>query len=111
MRRLFAVPGIRRMMCVFAALVMICGCMVSFASAEGTELALEGYIRGAFTMDSLFAAAESALEDGMEAKQVVQEMIALADSEDALEFLCIHHHMVAGRYHNVSLGVARLDAP
>ena len=87
MRRLFAVPGIRRMMCVFAALVMICGCMVSFASAEGTELALEGYIRGAFTMDSLFAAAESALEDGMEAKQVVQEMIALADSEDALEFL------------------------
>ena len=42
MRRLFAVPGIRRMMCVFAALVMICGCMVSFASAEGTELALEG---------------------------------------------------------------------
>ena len=87
MRRLFAVPGIRRMMCVFAALVMICGCMVSFTSAEGTELALEGYIRGAFTMDSLFAAAESALEDGMEAKQVVQEMIALADSEDALEFL------------------------
>ena len=87
MRRLFAVPGIRRMMCVFAALVMICGCMVSFASAEGTELALEGYIRGAFTMDNLFAAAESALEDGMEAKQVVQEMIALADSEDALEFL------------------------
>ena len=87
MRRLFAVPGIRRMMCVCAALVMICGCMVSFTSAEGTELALEGYIRGAFTMDSLFAAAESALEDGMEAKQVVQEMIALADSEDALEFL------------------------
>ena len=87
MRRLFAVPGIRRMMCVFAALVMICGCMVSFTSAEGTELALEGYIHGAFTMDSLFAAAESALEDGMEAKQVVQEMIALADSEDALEFL------------------------
>ena len=87
MRRLFAVPGIRRMMCVFAALVMICGCMVSFASAEGTELALEGYIRGAFTMDSLFAAAESALEDGMEAKQVVQEMIALADSEDVLEFV------------------------
>ena len=87
MRRLIAVPGIRRMMCVFAALVMICGCMVSFTSAEGTELALEGYIRGAFTMDSLFAAAESALEDGMEAKQVVQEMIALADSEDALEFL------------------------
>lgn len=87
MRRLFAVPGIRRMMCVFAALVMICGCMVSFTFAEGTELALEGYIRGAFTMDSLFAAAESALEDGMEAKQVVQEMIALADSEDALEFL------------------------
>ena len=87
MRRLFAVLGIRRMMCVFAALVMICGCMVSFTSAEGTELALEGYIRGAFTMDSLFAAAESALEDGMEAKQVVQEMIALADSEDALEFL------------------------
>lgn len=87
MRRLFAVPGIRRMMCVFAALVMICGCMVSFTSAEGTELALEGYIRGSFTMDSLFAAAESALEDGMEAKQVVQEMIALADSEDALEFL------------------------
>ena len=87
MRRLFAVPGIRRMMCVFAALVMICGCMVSFTSAEGTELALEGYIRGAFTMDSLFAAAESALEDGMEAKQVVQEMIALSDSEDALEFL------------------------
>ena len=87
MRRLFAVPGIRRMMCVFAVLVMICGCMVSFTSAEGTELALEGYIRGAFTMDSLFAAAESALEDGMEAKQVVQEMIALADSEDALEFL------------------------
>ena len=87
MRRLFAVPGIRRMMCVFAALVMICGCMVSFTSAEGTELVLEGYIRGAFTMDSLFAAAESALEDGMEAKQVVQEMIALADSEDALEFL------------------------
>ena len=87
MRRLSAVPGIRRMMCVFAALVMICGCMVSFASAEETELALEGYIRGAFTMDNLFAAAESALEDGMEAKQVVQEMIALADSEDALEFL------------------------
>lgn len=87
MRRLFAVPGIRRMMCVFAVLVMICGCMVSFTSAEGTELALEGYIRGAFTMDGLFAAAESALEDGMEAKQVVQEMIALADSEDALEFL------------------------
>ena len=87
MRRLSAVPGIRRMMCVFAVLVMICGCMVSFTSAEGTELALEGYIRGAFTMDSLFAAAESALEDGMEAKQVVQEMIALADSEDALEFL------------------------
>ena len=42
MRRLFAVPGIRRMMCVFAALVMICGCMVSFTSAEGTELAPEG---------------------------------------------------------------------
>ncbi len=78
---------IRKAACVLAACVMFLCCAAVPAAAENTGLALEGYIRGAFTIDNLFAAAESALEDGMEAKQVVQEMIALADSEDVLEFL------------------------
>ncbi len=78
---------IRKAVCVMAVCVMFLCCAAVPAAAENTGLALEGYIRGAFTIENLFSAAESALEDGMEAKQVVQEMIALADSEDALEFL------------------------
>ena len=78
---------IRKAACVMAACVMFLCCAAVPAAAENTGLALEGYIRGAFTIENLFSAAESALEDGMEAKQVVQEMIALADSEDVLEFL------------------------
>ena len=74
-------------LCVLAACVMLLCCAAAPAAAEGNELALEGYMRGAFTIDNLFSAAESALEDGMEGKQILQEMIALADSEDALEFL------------------------
>ena len=77
----------RKLMCVLATCVMVLCCAAVPAGAEDAGLALEGYIRGAFTIDSLFDAAESALEDGMEGKQILQEMIALADSEDALEFL------------------------
>ena len=77
----------RKAVRVLAACVMILCCAAMPVSAEDAGLALEGYMRGAFTIDNLFAAAESALEDGMEGKQILQEMIALADSEDALEFL------------------------